>query len=248
MISVCMATYNGAKYIKDQIVSILNQLDNDDELIISDDGSSDGTVDIINEFTDKRIHLYHHVHDDLLKDKKKSKSFYYVTSNFHNALLNAKGDYIYLSDQDDIWIDGRVKQVQEDLKSFDIVMTNYKLIDGNNLIIKEKFYDKSPISNNLIINVIKSKYLGCCMAFNRKVLDYCLPFPKDLLAHDYWIGCLGSHKFKFYFESKPLHMYRRTGDNVSTSTEKSNNTLLYKILYRLKFLLLILKQIRIKHS
>lgn len=250
MISVCMATYNGSKYIEEQINSILKQLDIDDEIVVSDDGSSDGTLDILNKINDKRIKIFQHNHDEdeAYTRRKRSQNFYRVTSNFQNALKNAKGDYIYLSDQDDIWIEDRVKLVQEDLMNNDIVMTNYMIMDENSTITNAKFCTKSPISKNLINNIIKSKFLGCCMAFRRNVLDYCLPFPANLIAHDYWIGCLGVYKFRFYFEEKPLHMYRRSGNNVSASTEKSSNTFIYKIMFRLEFLFKVVRRIMEKNK
>ena len=95
MVSVCMATYNGGKYIKEQIDSILGQLSNNDELIISDDNSTDDTVDIINRISDSRVRLFFN----------KQKGY---TNNFENALKQVRGDIIFLSDQDDIWMDNKV--------------------------------------------------------------------------------------------------------------------------------------------
>jgi len=89
MISVCIATYNGEKYIKEQLDSIINQLDKNDEIIISDDGSSDNTIKIIESYKDGRIVLY-------------KNSFKNVVLNFEFAIDKSKGDYIFLSDQDDI--------------------------------------------------------------------------------------------------------------------------------------------------
>ena len=241
-----MATYNGARFIKQQIDSILPQLSADDELIISDDGSIDGTLDIIAKYNDERIKLLYHQKNPELTKIKLSRSFYYATENFENALKNAKGDYIFLADQDDIWKDNRVKKVLAELKCFDCVMCNYDVIDSNNRIIYEKFLKKNPISPSLIQNVITSRFIGCCMAFNRAVLHYILPFPKKLLAHDFWIGCLANKKFKFFFIDEPLHLYRRTGDNVSPSVTGSKNILLYRFFYRLIFLLQIFKRLLLK--
>ena len=91
--SVCMATYNGEKYIAAQIISILAQIGPDDELIISDDGSTDKTVEIIKTFRDPRIKLYQdHVFRDPIK-------------NFQHALTKSSGRYIFLADQDDVWME-----------------------------------------------------------------------------------------------------------------------------------------------
>ena len=243
MISVCMATYNGAKFIKEQIDSILPQLSADDELIISDDGSSDGTLEIIASYTDKRIKLLHHQKDPSLAKIKHSRNFYYATENFENALKEARGDYIFLSDQDDIWKEDKVSESLRFLQNYDIVMSNFSIIDESNNITNQKFYKKSPISKFLLVNIANSHFLGCCMAFRKNVLEYCIPFPQKLLAHDYWIGCLGVKKFLFSFIDEPLHLYRRTTTNVSTSTGISNNSMIYKLLYRFQILVKILVQL-----
>ena len=99
-ISVCMAVYNGEKYIREQIASILGQLAPGDELIISDDGSSDGTLDEARAFGDARIRL-------LANQLDRGYS-----GNFENAIRHAGGDIIFLSDQDDVWLPGRVEKMR----------------------------------------------------------------------------------------------------------------------------------------
>ena len=241
MISVCMASYNGERFIKKQIGSILSQLSPADELIISDDGSTDETVNIINTLkkNDNRIILLTHTKNENLKNIKNSKSFYFATSNFENALKKAKGDYIFLSDQDDIWQVNKVKRCLYELQNYDLVMSNYSIIDENNEIIISKKLIKCPVSyKSLILNIIRSKFLGCTMAFTRKALIKALPFPKRLIAHDLWIGCCNYKNMTFIDE--PLHLYRRHGNNVSTSSEKSSNSLFYRIKYRVIFLFVFL--------
>ncbi|MDY2843374.1 MAG: glycosyltransferase family 2 protein, partial [Treponema sp.] len=222
MISVCMATYNGGRFIKEQIDSILPQLSQEDELIISDDGSTDKTLEIIASYKDERIKVFHHKKNPEYAKIKHSRNFYYATSNFENALNQAKGDYIFLSDQDDIWKSDKKEKMLKALADYkaDCVMCNFSVIDENGNIIKEKFYENSPISKSLVVNILKSKFLGCCMAFSRNLLQKALPFPDKLIAHDYWIGCLSE---KLIFLNEPLHLYRRYESNVSTSSEKSKN-------------------------
>lgn len=91
MISVCIATYNGEKFIKQQLTSILEQLAPADEIIVSDDNSKDNTRNIIEELNDGRIKII---------DGPGMSS---PTKNFEQALKHAKGDYIFLADQDDVW-------------------------------------------------------------------------------------------------------------------------------------------------
>ncbi|MDE6245342.1 MAG: glycosyltransferase family 2 protein [Treponemataceae bacterium] len=244
MISVCMATYNGARFIREQIDSILPQLDAEDELIISDDGSTDGTLGILAEYAtaDARVKVLHHEKNPAYAKIKHSRNFYYVTDNFENALRHAKGDYIFLADQDDVWLSEKKRKMVAALQenSSDCVMCNFALIDENKNIIAEKFYEASPITKKRVRNIIKSKYIGCCMAFSKELLYYVLPFPDELIAHDYWIGCLAEN---FVFIDEPLHLYRRYEDNVSTSSGKSHNSLATKILFRLRFAKLLYKRL-----
>ena len=101
MISVCIATYNGEKYIREQLDSILPQLGLDDEVIISDDSSTDNTLKIIEEYNDCRIKIF------------SNNKFYSPILNFENALKKAQGDFIFLSDQDDIWKSNKVEVVMK---------------------------------------------------------------------------------------------------------------------------------------
>lgn len=239
MISVCMATFNGQNYLFSQIESILNQLSGDDELIISDDGSTDLTLNVIQSFNDKRIKLFHHCKIRNVNSSKRDK-FYFTTSNFENALKHAKGDYIFLADQDDIWLPHKKQIMLEYLQKFELVMCNFSIINQDGDILVDKYYNSSPLSKSRFINTIKSKFLGCCIAFNRSLLEKALPFPEKLIAHDYWLGCLSGCNC---FIDIVSHQYRRYDNNVSTSTQKSKNSFLFKIAYRINFGLELIKRL-----
>lgn len=239
MTSVCMATYNGEHFIKQQIDSILCQLSPDDELIISDDGSTDGTLEIIASYNDERIKIFHHKKNPKLAKVKCSRNFYYATENFENALKQAKGDYIFLSDQDDVWLPEKKEKMIAALekKNADCVMCNFSLIDAEGSSTGEFGFQKYPKLRNIFSKIIQSRVIGSSMAFRKQLLNRALPFPKNLIAHDLWIGCL-SRKMIFIYE--PLTLYRRYGGNVSSGIGKSQNSFFYKIIYRLKFLYLVL--------
>lgn len=96
--------------------------------------------------------------------------------------------------------------------------------------------------------VLKTRILGCCLAFRKELLNYSLPFPRNLLGHDYWLGCVSITSFNFFFLDEPLHLYRRTDFNVSTTSSKSRNSLLYKLQYRLEFYLQFRKFIKNKRN
>lgn len=237
-ISVCMASYNGAEFIIDQVSSILNQLSDNDELIISDDGSTDGTLELISSFNDNRIVVLNHHKSDI----RIVYPHYLVSSNFENALSYAKGDIIFLSDQDDIWLAGKVKVCIQNLKEYSLVMTNCSIVDTNNNIVSNSFFDSIIIPRGVFKNVIFPKYHGCCMAFRREILDLALPFPKKLILHDSWIGILAETFGSVKFIENNLVLYRRHLNNSSFAEGKSNNSFFFKIQYRIIFLLQIIKR------
>ena len=236
MISVCMATYNGEKYIKEQLSSILSQLGSNDEIIISDDKSTDNTINIIKSFNDVRIKVISGL-------CKKSP-----TINFENALKNCKGDYIFLSDQDDIWYDNRVKVALSELKDEKClcVLNNYSIINQDGEIIKKCGFDNNDhvLKKSFLLQLFSpQKYIGCCMAFKRDLLEIALPFPPYIPMHDMWIGLLASYRNNTHYISEPLVYYRRHGKNVTTGISPYSVfnrisiriSLLFKILRRIYF-------------
>lgn len=226
-ISVAMATYNGEKYIKDQVESILNNLMVQDELIISDDGSTDKTIEIVNSFKDKRIKI--------LEGPKKG-----VKQNFANAINACNGKYIFLSDQDDIWADNKVEKVLETFEMYDCdcVTHNCDVINGDNTeVLIESFFEYRKSKPGVLINIYKNRYLGCCMAFKDTMKKYILPIPNDIEMHDQWIGVICDKHGKSIFLNEKLFHYRRHGGNVS---EMKHYPLLKMIRNRIVFVRRIL--------
>ncbi len=242
MISVCMATHNGERYIKNQIDSILAQIGDKDELIISDDGSNDRTVSIIKSYNDARIKLLS------FQQPKNSKSgsqkgFVYASRNFEHSLNYAKGDYIFLSDQDDIWYPDKIIKMLSALKTNDIVKHNLSIIDENGLIEKEYFYDSQQQRKRNWFHLIKYlPFRGCCLGFRRWVLEASLPFPDRCLQHDSWIGIVARYKTaRFFYIEDPLIYHRIHSDNASELLVP--NSFMYKVSYRLTLLLQLFQRV-----
>lgn len=234
-----MATYNGERFLREQLDSILIQLAPDDELIVSDDGSTDSTLNILDEYKqkDKRLVLLHHAKNPDIAKKKYSRNFYYATQNFENALNHAKGDYIFFSDQDDVWLPGKVEKMCEALESYDCAMCNNQIIGKDGKTLSFFWGEKRPYSRHVLVNMKRTPFLGCCMALTRESLEYILPFPKKLLCHDLWIGCLCAHRKSLFYITEPLHQYRYHENSVSPSvTANSRNPFFFKIEYRIVFL------------
>lgn len=225
MISVCVATHNGERYIKKQLESILCQIGQEDEVVVSDDGSTDKTLAVIDGFKDSRIKVRL-----FSQPSSSSHPHEYVCRNFENALKHAQGDYIFLSDQDDEWLPNKVEMCLKDLENHDLVLHDFMHIDENENITLQLHYNGTFRPHNYFLRA--GKHYGCAMAFRRKVLDYALPFPKHLLLHDYWIGILSETLGSFYFEKDPLIRYRFHQQNTS----QTNNSLKFKLTYRLQTL------------
>lgn len=221
-ISVCLAAYNGERFIQQQIDSILSQLSDDDELIISDDGSTDGTISIISSYKDQRIKLF---------DNGNRKD---IARNFENALQHASGDYIFLSDQDDIWCDGKVETVVKELESFDCVLHNAQLIDAENNILDTDLFSIYRTRKGYLNNLLRNTFVGCCMAFRKELLPVILPIPNSITMHDMWIALLSEKKGKTKLIDSQLIHYRRHGSNASTTSDKSGFSRFYQLKYRLQ--------------
>jgi len=231
-ISVCMATYNGEKYIAEQLESILSQLSENDEVIVSDDSSSDRTAEIIKSFNDSRIKIYKNT---------KEKGY---TRNFENALEKANGDIIFLSDQDDIWVENKVQKMTKILKESDFVVSDNSIVNENLEIINKSHFEVYKTKKGFLTNLLLPRYVGACMAFKKNVLQKSLPFPNNakLSAHDYWISLIAEMYFKSYKLDEQLLLYRRHGSNASSGGEKSKNSLSHKLKVRIYTLIHLLKR------
>lgn len=230
MISVCIATFNGEKYIKRQLSSILSQLSAGDEVILADDSSTDNTLDVVRSFKDSRIHI--------IDGPNKHSPIW----NFERALSKASGDYIYLADQDDEWLPDKIKVAQQYLQNYDCIVSDNVCINGDGTIISSSFYKLNKTKSGKYYNLlIKNGYLGCCMAFKRKVLEASLPFPSNIPMHDIWIGNVAAFKYNVKFIPEKLIRFCRHGDNVSTTASKSGYRIWNRLMFRWTILSDLLK-------
>lgn len=240
MISVCIPTYNGEKFIKEQIYSILVQLGSEDEIIISDDQSTDRTLLLIYEINDPRIKIVKH-------NPAKSRFKFNLTSrNVENALNHAKGEIIFLADQDDIWMEDKVVETVPLLQKFDLVLHDCEVVDQNGVVINKSYFDKIAARKGIIKNLCKNSYLGCCMAFRSSLIEKVLPLPIGEVPHDIWIGLLAEYYGNVKFCEHKLVKYRRHSENLSFSAEKSENKFKYKLHYRMIILREFIKKILFK--
>ncbi|MEQ8425425.1 MAG: glycosyltransferase family 2 protein [Cyclobacteriaceae bacterium] len=216
MISICMAVKNGELFIKEQLESILPQLAGNDELIISDDNSNDATVGIIESFGDQRIKV--------LKNPEAG-----ILSNFQNALQFASGDKIFLADQDDVWIANKIQRMSPLLDQYEAVVCDCAIVDERLKPEPLSFFEVNKSNKGILKNIMRNSYIGCCMAFNRTLLDRILPFPKNIPMHDLWIGLIAELHFTVFFLPEKLVLYRRHNNNATTTLNKSSRSIITRM-------------------
>ena len=190
-IAVLLATYNGAKYLKQQLDSILSQTYQNFKIYISDDYSDDHTLKIIQEY----------------QQKYPTKIFYTINEknigfvkNFEKLLKRAIEEYIAFSDQDDIWLENKLEfQMQEMLKlekEYEnvacMVHSDLDIIDEEGKIKRESYFQyrsyKLKLSKDLGHILGPCGVMGNTMLFNHKLKKIVLPFPNQLDTHDYWLA------------------------------------------------------------
>jgi glycosyltransferase involved in cell wall biosynthesis len=204
-VSVAIAVYNGCKFIKEQVLSILEQSRRPDELIIVDDCSSDDSWQIIKELENQFPEIIH--------STRNQSNIGYV-GTFSIALSKTTGDLIFLSDQDDFWYSSKIEEVVKFSKSnpqYSVIQHDVDLV--NESLEKSGFSFLGQIKS---VNAsIESAVLGCGMVIRKPFLQKCLPIPSDFTAHDIWIN-----EFAEQFDLKgilPLALisYRRHQANGS---------------------------------
>ncbi len=238
MISVCMATYNGQDFINDQLNSILYQLNANDEIIIVDDCSTDNTYDMLLNYSDARLKIFRN-------DENEGH-----ISTFEKSIKYSSGDFIFLSDQDDIWVDGRVNLMVGELSSKNFVASNYNLIDKfNNAIsrtVDQPLLRKN--SNKNLLNIISiflgnSNYFGCAMAFRSSMKSIILPFPVGLESHDLWIATAANFTGSVSHIEGTTLLRRIHGNNFSVINRSPKKKFLARIVFLKTIYSLILRKV-----
>lgn len=211
--SVAMAVYNGEKYIRQQIDSILDCMSPEDELVISYDRSTDSTRQIIDGYAaaDSRVRVIDNDNPG-------------VQNNFNNAVLACRGEYIFLADQDDVWLPGKIDHVVEVFRSTgaDVVIHDGYITDENLNVQPGSFFQNGSTCNGPIRNIIRCHFWGCCMAFRASLRGIVCPFPNThAIGHDLWIGVLAGFYGKIVRTDECLMKHRLHSSNVTTRHSRS---------------------------
>lgn len=204
-ISIALATYNGGKYLQEQLVSFLAQNRLPDELVITDDCSTDNTLEIIQAFAAKAPFE--------VRWEQNEKNLGY-TGNFNQALMKTTGDLVFLSDQDDVWFPEKLERMERyalDDPNAMVVMNDAALTDGelnDTGLTKQGQIASAGMTDSSFV-------MGCCVVVRRELLDICLPIPKHYKGHDGWIVKIAEGIGRKRVVADILQWYRRHDANES---------------------------------
>lgn len=212
-----MATYNGEKFLRKQLDSIYAQTYKNIEVVVTDDGSRDATVEILEQYS-------------------KSHGLKYFTNNinlgfvknFEKVMSLCNGDYIALSDQDDIWIPTKIETLVQEIDGHSLICSDAMLMNGSDKVIVKSFKDYSgrvvPFENTFQYLVFGNFVTGCTVMLDSKLLAKSLPIPSEFPFHDWWLALIATQMNGIKYLPEQLVLYRQHGENVSGAGKKISLT------------------------
>ncbi|MFN8345557.1 MAG: glycosyltransferase family 2 protein [Spirosomataceae bacterium] len=239
LISVALCTYNGERFLGEQLESLARQSRLPDELVVVDDGSTDGTVAVLENFARTspfpvRIQL--------------NQSTLGVTKNFEKALTQCLGELLFLCDQDDLWETEKIARMAAFLQQtpqVNVVFSDAFLVDEKAAFLPHRLWDAVQLQpaqleqwrqgKSIKLMLLGNRVAGCTMALRKSFLDQLPPFPTDIpeFLHDTWIALVASVLNEIQFIDLPLVKYRQhPAQQVGTQRERPQALTLRKRLSR----------------
>ncbi|MGA9211892.1 glycosyltransferase family 2 protein [Kaistella sp.] len=231
-IAILLATYNGEKYLRQQLDSLIAQSFSGWKLYIRDDGSTDHTVSIIKEYCNLDQRFF------FIEDAQQNKG---ARDSFFSLLESVDSSYYMFCDQDDIWLDTKVEQCYNEIKKAEslhkdfpvLVATDAKVVDSDLKIINPSFWNYTKVNPE---RLIKNCYLqvfnfapGCTMMFNHSLKKLVKPIPKNILMHDWWLLILAERYGVIKIINRPLILYRQHSSNTLGAHQVDENYFLGKL-------------------
>lgn len=213
-ISILLSTYNGEKYIKEQLDSLFSQTYKDFEIIVRDDISSDKTLEILKSYDVKII--------ESIENLGAKKSF---STLLEYALHNGDSDYFMFCDQDDIWNDDKIEKTLIKMQNLEkkygniplLVHTDLEVVDEKLKTIHNSMWEYEyilPKCNRLNRLLIQNTITGCTMMINRKLAKKSFDIPKEAIMHDWWIGLVTGYFGRIGYINESTIKYRQHGNNT----------------------------------
>lgn len=216
-----MATCQGERWVGAQLESILAQLGPADEVVVADASSTDRTLQIVRELGGERVRTI----ERLARGD--------VPATFEAALKACRGDLVFLSDQDDLWLPGKVDRCRAALEgSPSLVLHDARVVGEDERILSGSFFADRGFRPGFWSNLWRPGYIGCCLAVRRELLAMALPFPSRLPMHDWWLGLLAERSGGVAVIREPLLLHRRHGNNANFDPNHSPYSLRRRLAFR----------------
>jgi len=219
-VEILMATYNSADYLAPMLASLVAQDHDDFHLVISDDGSTDDTLDIVNAHAPQFRHPV-----TVLRQSPPTGS---AMANFGLLMAQSRGSHVFLADHDDIWLPGKVANGLRDLKAAEatagadtpiLYHSDLEVIDAAGRVTHPSFWtfkrSDPTAAQNFGAALIQPAVTGCAMAMNAALIRRALPIPDRALMHDWWLTLVASAFGRVIHDATPQIQYRIHGRNLS---------------------------------
>ena len=215
-VTVLVATYNGERYLCEQLDSILNQEGVEVSIVVRDDGSKDGTVNILKKYKEEYSNFSYYTGPNV----RSARCFFDLLSNAGEA------DYYAFSDQDDVWDKDKLSIAANTLSGYDqskpqLYISNLRVVDQDLNFIRNS-HSTPKDETNLYSVLTEHLAVGCTMVFNKVLLKMCVSnLPKGEIMHDTWFEFVARFFGEVHYDFTPHISYRQHGNNViGTSTNK----------------------------
>ncbi|MDR2427259.1 MAG: glycosyltransferase family 2 protein [Endomicrobium sp.] len=210
LVSIVIAAYNGQIFLRKQLDSLLSQTYENIEIIACDDCSIDSTLSILKSYPSV-----------IILQNEQNIGF---VKTFEKVISEAKGDYIALCDQDDIWLPEKIETLVKEIGDTVLIHSDAYLIDDNDNIMSntstskvKKFLQNTTFADYLRTNSVT----GCSVMLKKELLRYALPFPQHTQYHDWWLAICAAKVGKIKYLDIPLFKYRMHSSNASFTFYKN---------------------------
>ena len=216
LVSIAMTTYNGERFLQQQLDSIINQTYSNVEIIIVDDYSTDQTKEILVKFQKEYAYCV----------KVYFKRFNLgLVKNFEKAIGYCNGNYIALADQDDVWRVEKIEKLVSLIGNKSLIYSDVSLIDNEGKTFRKSRASTYGINNKSGLSfcdlVFKNYVIGCSALFKKDMIRYILPIPENSAFHDWWIATVASKESGIEYCNEPLVGYRQHENNQYGDKNKS---------------------------
>ncbi len=211
MVSIALCTYNGERFLQQQLDSLADQDYENVEIIIVDDCSTDRTYELLQGFESSLAHV---------KLWRNPSNLGFV-ANFEKAISLCSGDYIALCDQDDIWLPEKISALVSEIGDAGLIYSSVQLMDQQGSLLADIFPRRNKLSGRCYMEMLFSNHVtGHACLINRPVLKRALPFPKAVKVHDHWLAVVAAAKEGISFHDGVLSYYRKHDDNALLSNKR----------------------------